>query len=423
MRLHLAFLPLLLIAAFGAAGCRDYQAQTADARAAYYSGDFGRAGDLYRKQSHDQDRDRLLYFLDAGMAFHSARQYEESNRFFLRADEVIEDLNFTHAGAQTLAVITDDRALPYVGEEFEDVLVNVFAALNYLMSGDRRGPEEALVECRRLDWKLREFAERQNRKYLQNAFARYISGVAYEMDREPNDAYIDYKAVHALRPDFEPVKRDLVRLARRLNFNDEAADWEKKFNIRHDRDSEAGTGEVVLVYQCGRAPVKTQHEKLLDLPVYAKVPFQERGAEVSALGRPLGRTQVLEDVEATAIKTLSDRMGPIIARRTANLALRTGAAVAVHQAVKKSSKDSGLADAAGFLAFELLTAATKADTRSWLTLPANLQVARLRLPAGTHTIGVQFLDAAGQPTAHRADFSNVPVSAGRITVLTVRSLN
>ncbi len=421
----LSAFPALLaaVALTAASGCGDYKSRTADARQAFYSGDFARSAEIYAGKRRGERRDRLLYYLDAGMACHAAKQYELSNKFFAKADEFIEELNFsTGAGSQAAAVVTDDRALPYVGEEFEDVLVNAFAALNYLMAGGPKAAEEALIECRRLDWKLREFAELKKRKYLQNAFARYLSGVAYEMDREPNDAYIDYKTVHKLRPDFEPVRADLVRLARRLGFADEAEEWEKQFGIKYDRAAETGTGELVLFYQCGRAPVKTQREELLDLPVYEKYGFVERRAEVAAAGLPPVRTQVIEDIEATAIKTLEDRMAPIVARRLASLGLKTAAAVGVRQVVKKKSKDSGLADLAGILTFELLKAMDKADTRCWLTLPANVQVARLRLPAGVHTVEVRFLDAAGNPTGHHAEFSGVPVRPGRITVLTVRSL-
>jgi hypothetical protein len=411
-----------------AAGCSDYKVRTEDARQAFYAGDFQRSAETYVDKRRGEKRDRLLYYLDAGMAYHAAKQYELSNKYFFKADALIEELNFsTGVGAQAVAVLTDDRARPYVGEEFEAVLVNAFAALNFLLAGGSKAAEEALVECRRLDWKLQEFAELRKRKYLQNAFARYLSGVAWELDREPNDAYIDYKMVHKLRPDFGPVQADLVRLARRLGFNDDAEAWEKKFGLKFDRSALAGTGEVVLVYQCGRSPVKTQRETLLDLPVYQKQNFLERGAQLSAAGRVLARTEVLEDIETTAIKTLEDRMGPIVARRLTNLGLKTAAAVGVHEAVKHSGSRgdpnaNALADAAAVLTFFLLTSADKADTRSWLTLPASLQVARVRLPVGTHTLDVAFLDAAGNPTGHHAEFAGVPVRADRITVLSVRSL-
>jgi len=411
-----------LLAALAAAGCVPYKHRTAEARRAFYAGDCDRSAELYSRHAGEPGREQLLYLFDAGLALHTAKRYAESNRCFLAADRLIQELNFVHLGAQAASVVFDDRAVPYQGEEFEDALINVFAALNFILAGGPKGPEEALVECRRLDWKLREFSELRGRKYLQNAFARYLSGLAYEMDREPNDAYIDYKLVHKLRPDFEPVKADLVRLARRLGFADDAEQWEKKFGIRHDPAAERGSGEVVLVYQCGRAPEKVPQDDLLDLPVYVPRAFRDRAAEVLWNDRPLARTQVLEDIEATAIRTLADRMGPIVAKRLASLAVKTGVAVGAHELVRRRTKHHELADAAGLFLFMLLKGLDQADTRSWLTLPANLQVARVRLSAGTHTLRVVFLDAAGAPTGHQAEFLNVPVREGAITLLVTRTL-
>jgi hypothetical protein len=411
-----------LLAALAAAGCIPYKHRTTEARGAFYAGNYQRSAELYSGDAFRPGREQLLYLLDAGMALHSAKRYAESNRCFLAADRLIEDLNFVHVGAEAASIVFDDRAVPYQGEEFEDVLVNVFAALNFILAGGPKGPEEALVECRRLDWKLREFSELRGRKYLQNAFARYLSGLAYELDNEPNDAYIDYKMVHKLRPDFAPVRMDLVRLARSLGFADDAEQWEKKFGLRYDPAAERGSGEVVLVYQCGRAPEKVPRDDLLDLPFYVPRAYRDKAAEVVVNDRALGRTQVLEDIEATALRTLADRMGPIVAKRLASLALKTGAAVGVHELVRKNTKHGELADAAGFFVFMLLKSLDQADTRSWLTLPANLQVARVRLSAGTHTLRVIFLDAAGAPTGHQAEFLNVPVRPGAVTLLVTRTL-
>lgn len=413
---------LAAAAALAAAGCGDYKHRTAAARSAFYAGQFDRSARLYRRDGRGAGRNRLLYLLDAGMALHAAGRHEESNRCFLEADGLIERLNFSDLGETAASIVLDDRAATYRGEEFEDVLVNVFAALNFLLSGSPRGPEEALVECRRLDWKLRVFSERRGRKYLQNAFARYLSGVAYELDGEPNDAYIDYKLVHKLRPGFEPVRRDLLRLAHRLGFRDDLERWEKKFGVKYDPAAEAGTGEVVVVLELGRAPEKFPRDELLDLPVYVPYPPEHAGALLTREGRVLGSTEGLEDIAATAVKTLDDRMGPTVARRMAGLALKTGAAVAVRQAVKKKTKDRGLADLAGWLLWWILVESDQADTRSWLTLPAGLQVARARLPAGTHHLALELVGPDGRSAGRTVDFPGVEVRRGRITLLVTRAL-
>ena len=50
----------------------------------------------------------------------------------------------------------------------------------------------------------------------------------------------------------------------------------------------------------------------------------------------------------------------------------------------------------------LLGAVTeRADTRSWLTLPGQVHVVRLALPAGTHDVRLELLGADGRVAAER----------------------
>jgi len=428
----LARLGAVALLAAAAAGCtRSYKDDTTKARTAFYSGQFDEAARRYCKRARRGGKNRLLYLLDAGMSLRAAQRYEESNRYLIAADELAEELNVNSVAEAAASVIFDDRSLTYRGEEFELVLVNTFLAMNFLEMGGPRAAENALVECRRLDWKLRELSELRKRKYLQNAFSRYISGVAYEMDREPNEAYIDYQAVHKLRPDFEPVKGDLVRLAAQLGFRDHLEEWEKKFGFKHDPAALRGTGEVVLVLESGRSPEKVpmNEDDLLDLPDYASFPPAAAGADLLSGGRVLGRTQVLEDIDATARRTLSDRMKGAVARRVGKTVMSTGLAVGARKVVRESTRGNmgsaesrALADLAGLIVFVLLTKGDQADTRSWLTLPANLQVVRARLPAGTHTVQLRLVGRDGSPRGHIIEFQDVTVREGRITLLSTRTL-
>lgn len=59
----------------------------------------------------------------------------------------------------------------------------------------------------------------------------------------------------------------------------------------------------------------------------------------------------------------------------------------------------------------------RADTRSWLTLPADIQMARLSLPPGQYTIKVELLDAGGQTVATR-EYPGVVITGAHQTYLT-----
>src|SRR6185503_7847510 len=138
----------------------------------------------------ENGRDLLLYLLDLGLSLHSAGRYEESNQAFLKADKIAEIKDYTSLSTEGATLLTSENIKDYKGEDFEKVLINTYLAMNYALMGDY---ENALVEARRVNHKLHLMVSEGQRKYKQNAFARYLSAVLYEAEGEWNDAYIDYK--------------------------------------------------------------------------------------------------------------------------------------------------------------------------------------------------------------------------------------
>ena len=58
----------------------------------------------------------------------------------------------------------------------------------------------------------------------------------------------------------------------------------------------------------------------------------------------------------------------------------------------------------------------RADTRSWLSLPAEIQMARLPLAPGRHRVAVEVL-GSGNAVLCRREFAGVVVEEGRRTYL------
>jgi hypothetical protein len=83
-----------------------------------------------------------------------------------------------------------------------------------------------------------------------------------------------------------------------------------------------------------------------------------------------------------------------------------------YQAQRHSDKEAGAAAAIG--AFALAALLQTADDRTWRTLPANVSIARVRLPPGVHEVSLQTY--AGEQTAR------VEVS-GRYAVIDFRLLS
>jgi hypothetical protein len=66
---------------------------------------------------------------------------------------------------------------------------------------------------------------------------------------------------------------------------------------------------------------------------------------------------------------------------------------------------------------DLLGSATEhADTRSWLTLPSEIHLARLSLPAGAHRASLDLLGESGH-NVETVDFGEIEVIEGDVTFL------
>ncbi len=96
------------------------------------------------------------------------------------------------------------------------------------------------------------------------------------------------------------------------------------------------------------------------------------------------------DIEDKVIAHFEDIKGTLIAASIVRLISRAVAGE-LSQAAAKQVGSGGLGGLLIGLAVEgVLTAADTPDTRSWVTLPARISVARKRIPAGKHTISVRY---------------------------------
>jgi hypothetical protein len=143
----------------------------------------------------------------------------------------------------------------------------------------------------------------------------------------------------------------------------------------------------------------------------ARPPGERPGYAVVRAGAESARTELAEDVGAIARRGLGDRMPRILFRTI----LRGLGKYALTRGVENK-----MGELAGTLA-NLITAATeKADTRSWITLPNTIHVARLVLPPGTHDIAVDCYHADGE-LRETVSFADVSVGPGEIRFLSHRT--
>jgi len=160
------------------------------------------------KDKFYKEKEKVLFYLDMGMLYHYCGDYKQSNEFLTEAEYAIEDLYTKSVGKGAASLLLNDNALDYFGEDYEDIYLNIFKALNYLHMNK---PEDAFVEIRRVNNKLnlledkyekiaKKYNESEDKKkefkigdnkFHNSALARYLSMLIYQAEGKYDDAMID----------------------------------------------------------------------------------------------------------------------------------------------------------------------------------------------------------------------------------------
>ncbi|WIG99051.1 hypothetical protein [Myxococcus sp. SDU36] len=400
----LALASVLLLSS-GCAG--DYVARTRGVRSAYQQGDYSRAlSSLEAATKEGPEQDRLLVLMDKGMVLHAAGQWAESNAVLEEAERLSEQLDSVFVGEEAKTLVTNERQRAYRGEDFEKLMISVLQALNYVELGD---DEAAMVEVRQVNERLEKMIAEEKKPYEQLAIARYLGGVIREDQRDWDSAYIDYAKAYEIAPRKDALAEPLLRLAKRAGRDDVYAELLAKYPDVPHAPLAPDEGQLVVVVEAGLSPEKHRNSRdpggggaLIEVPVYRK---RGLAPPVSvALEGESKQAVTVTSLSDVAVVHLDDRIGRLLAKQLAGVAVKAGVAAGVGALTKS--------DELGVLTFLVLNAMNAPDLRSWLSLPAEFQVARFRVPAGSHTVRVM---AWGQTTEHP-----VEVKPGRVGLLVLR---
>jgi uncharacterized protein len=329
--------------------------------------------------------DKILYLFDKGSIQQILGNYKESEKYLHQAEELIDTLYTKSVSAEVSSFLSNDLALPYEGEDFEQVMVNVIKSLDYMYQGDFEG---ARVEVKKTNNRLLQISDKMEGKneYKEDAFARYISAFCYEATGELNDAYIDYKkALEAYEqysanygtPVPDVIKKDLLRLSESLHFPEQYDSYKEKFGFMpYTKQADMkGKGEVLLVIYDGQAPDKLDNGE-------ATPYFKDRGSYVNSVEVTTEEDKtyisyVSEDVTQIAIKNLAQKMDLIQAKNLARGAVKEVVGEVAKQGLKEVLKNVPFGDMFGGMIVDAAKQASElADTRSWKTLPGRFQLVR-----------------------------------------------
>ena len=363
-------------------------------------------------------------------------KYNESNEAFEKAFLFGEDFRINYLN-EAASYLTNPTLAPYRGEDHEHLMVLYFKALNYLKLNK---PEDALVECRRLNIRLNQLSDKydSDKKFQRDAFVHTLMGIIYQSNKDYNNAFIAYRnAVQIYEEDYagffnvkvpEQLKKDLLNTAYWTGFNEEFDRFKNHFSMP-DYKPNSPDAELVFFWHNGLAPVKDEwsvnfvinresdnlvafkneslgvvfpfplendkdKKDLSDLEVFrvAFPKYVERPAYYSSgslqLNDSIFPLELSEDISQIAFYSLKQRMVKEMSKGLLRAALKKAGEYSMRKEDERLGALIGLVNAIS----------EKADTRNWQTLPHSIYYARLPLQEGSNTVNFNLHTSEGNPT-------------------------
>lgn len=187
------------------------------------------------KNSADDYNDKVLYYMDLGLVELYDGAWTAAANDLNVADKAIDEYGVESVSENVSALLKNDYSIAYPGEKYEEILVDTFASIAYLMAGDE---ESAMVEVRQADIALSDFkmnAEKQQSgleklvlaitpdpfRYFEvesvsdftgSAFVDYVSMIMYRGRGDLSNAEVDYRRIQSRLSDSTVVTSDEVEI-------------------------------------------------------------------------------------------------------------------------------------------------------------------------------------------------------------------
>jgi len=389
--------------------------------------------DTYRKE----EEDKVLYHLEEGMLHHYQENWEQSSKHLKESEQSIEKFYTKSINRNVQAMLVNDLRLPYDGEAYEDIYLNLFNCLNYLHREDWDG---ALVEVRRTTHKLGKLQDRykgqaeavsqdtaqaaveqadeeledvdlieeeeeaQSPAEIQqhSAMGRLIGTVLHAKNRSPDDARIELSQLKTATKD--QGNTDFLS-----SFPQEGPETRPTQVSKPSLEklTETEVYNTMLVAFSGQAPMKKkrkfqfninidEEEVQLDFAIPTlKLPETNVDRVRARVAGETLTVPLVEDMQETAVAMFEQKKSIIYTRAVIRSFLKAGATSAGQNAAEDE-----LGEAAGWLAGQIgemaSSATAQADTRGWQTMPGFVHATVAKLPEGTHTVTYEFLSDDGQ---------------------------
>jgi uncharacterized protein len=418
----------------------------------------------------------LLYAMDLGILYHYAGKYDSSITALSEAVRIHDELFAKSVTNEALAFVANDNIRPYRGKPYEIVLLHEFLAFDYLALGKY---DDAMVEARQAQLFLDEVkrkAGKDEKDLADDGMFRYLTAIIYQATQQRDDAAISmYKAVKAYRQGPVALPPSVAVQAAMVLRATSRTDDLKELGLEETTPAaaDASGSEIIVMGHAGRSPTLGQnvfwgtyerdgvlvihyhdtkgnvitqilpapglpasqvaragkgrrtrsgttfHVKF-SMPSKKDVASQTRFFTVAGEASPNPiRTEALTELDPLLTRDLEASYTSILTRTVVRVVLRTFTAEETKSAVSGGNPIINLILNIGtdLLSDQL----EQADTRTWFLLPRTVQMARIPVKPGSHSLTIEAHDASGNTLGSKV-FENIAVKPGEKKFLFYPSL-
>ena len=375
-------------------------------------------------------RNEILFFLDRGMVRHYAGLWAGSVSDLSMGEALIESAFSKSITQEIGSYILNDNVKEYPGEDYEDLYINVFNALNFYFLDDT---EAALVEVRRVNEKLRFLAG----KY-EKAVDKVVSSdsklgdfrYAVEASRFSNSALARYLSLLFYRSYgySDNARIDLGELYRAYDLAPDVYNHRPPSHLYYELSVPAGKARLNVIGFTGLSPVKEEVSYRIPLPL----PFPNNSARLSLphmIDRPSDITHVeivtnrgqrfylelIEDLGRVSRETFKSRYGLIVLKTAARAIAKSVTSAGAAAVVSKESGNNVLGSFIGLIGRISADLSENADIRVSRYFPGRAYVGGINLDPGVYTLRVNYYGRRGLVASEER--SNVQVSANRLNLV------
>ncbi|MBS0208487.1 MAG: hypothetical protein JSS27_05985 [Planctomycetes bacterium] len=417
-----AWLALAVLSAVS--GCATYADRLASVQEQFQMNQLAAADETLDKGMRRRG-DRDVLSLDRAMLQLAEGKPKEAEQTLRDVRDRFDALDRPAPGKKAISMLTDANHDVYRGEDYEQVLIRVFLSLSNLMSDGQDAGAYALQVADKqqqiINAGVDEEGNNPKAAYQRVAAGAYLSGALREATHSNyDDVQRSCLMVCSWQPDFPFAAQDLER-------------------AKHGHHSAPGNGVVYVFALVGVGPHKEECAEIastvslliadriisalgdetlpptiapVKVPKVVRTEHEVGSVGIGVDGRPIGQTATITDIGTMAVQQYEAIYPRVIAEAVVRRIVKKGVVYGTKKVVgvDKESPVGLLFDLAG-VAWE---ATESADTRCWGLLPDKIQVLRLELPAGQHTLSFQSLGYSGQLLGHRSEHT-VNVENGRNT--------